>query len=224
MSWRLAKSLGTLRVEIRSRWPGTIIWTIGDAAHRTRSSDHNPNSQGVVCAIDVVGAVQAKAVWDLVLSSRDPRVKYAIFNREIISSTVSPWQVRRYTGSNPHLSHCHLSVGRGPSGRSTRPDLYDDESPWFAFAEEDEVASRRGDSGKRVEYVQRRLNDVRSTVSNRFGRLATDGDYGSATANAVAAVQHNYGLRGAEINGDVLDQITWGYLLALSHSVTSSHG
>jgi hypothetical protein len=106
------------------------VWTIGDAAHRSRPSDHNPNPAGVVCAVDVVGRTQAAAVWRHLLASRDPRVKYAIFDRQIVSTTTSPWQVRNYTGANPHTGHVHVSVGRGPSGGSTRADLYDDAAPW----------------------------------------------------------------------------------------------
>jgi len=34
MSWRLARSLVTLRDEVRSLHPGTTVWTIGDQSHR----------------------------------------------------------------------------------------------------------------------------------------------------------------------------------------------
>lgn len=130
MSWRLAKSLAQLAREVDSIWPGTTIWSIGDQDHASRSSDHNPNPQGVVCAIDVLGGKQSDALWAFLKEARDPRMKYDIHDQKILSSTVSPWQVRRYTGSNPHTHHIHISVGRGPDGHSTRPDLYDDPSPW----------------------------------------------------------------------------------------------
>ena len=138
MSWRLAASLATLRREITNRWPNTTIWTIGDPAHAARASDHNPNAQGVVCAIDVVGRTQATALWNQLLASRDPRIKYLIFNRQIVSATNQPWTVRPYTGTNGHLTHLHISVGRGTDGASTRPDLYDDPRLWLAKHQEDD--------------------------------------------------------------------------------------
>lgn len=130
MSWRLAGSLQTLRAEILDRFPGTTIWSIGDAAHRHRASDHNINSRGVVCAIDVVGGDQGNALWQFILDTKPDRVKYAIWQRRIVNSTVSPWTPRHYSGSNPHETHIHISVGRGPSGRSNDPHRYDDTSPW----------------------------------------------------------------------------------------------
>jgi hypothetical protein len=132
MSWRLARSLETLRDEVRTRWPGTTIWALGDPAHAARPSDHNPSPSPnrVVCAIDIVGKPQAQAVWNLIASTRPERVKYMIFNRQIMSPP--GWQARRYTGKNGHLDHVHVSVGRGPDGSGGRPDLYDDRSAWFA--------------------------------------------------------------------------------------------
>jgi hypothetical protein len=131
VSWRLARSLERLRDEVRGRWPGTTIWALGDTAHASRASDHNPSPDGVVCAIDIVGKPQAQAVWNLIASTRPERVKYMIFNRQIMSSTTSPWQARPYTGANGHLDHVHVSVGRGPDGSGGRPDLFDDRSGWF---------------------------------------------------------------------------------------------
>lgn len=145
MTWRLARSLATLSDEIQERWPGTTIWDIGDEDHRDRPSDHNPNGDGVVCAIDVLGAGIAAHLWDHLAATRDPRVKYAIHDEQIISSTVAPWTPRDYDGANPHADHIHISVGRGPSGESSRPDLYDDDAPWgvgedwFAMATKDEL-------------------------------------------------------------------------------------
>lgn len=138
MSWRLARSLETLSDEVQERFPDTTIWTIGDADHRNRASDHNPNGAGVVCAIDVLGREQAAALWAHLLKRRDPREKYQIHARRIVSSTVSPWETRYYDGNNPHLDHIHVSVGRGQSGSSYRPDLYDDPAPW-GFTEEDDM-------------------------------------------------------------------------------------
>lgn len=128
--WRQAGALEVLTHEVEERWPATTVWTIGDTDHRRRASDHNPNAEGVVCAVDIVGQAQAGALWQHILDVRDERVKYAIHYGRIVNSSVSPWQVRTYQGTNPHSHHIHVSVGRGPSGSSIRSDLYDDTSPW----------------------------------------------------------------------------------------------
>jgi hypothetical protein len=144
MDWRVAKSLLRLRDQINAMAPNrsTISdGTIGDANHATTNSDHNPwikdpPGPNVVSAMDIThdpahGADAQKIVNNLV-ASRDKRIKYIIWNRRIISSTVSPWVWRPYTGSNPHDHHFHLSVMPAKS-------LYDDISTWRIKATKTQV-------------------------------------------------------------------------------------
>ncbi|WP_210206849.1 hypothetical protein [Rhodoplanes serenus] len=130
MTWRLAASLDTLRRQIdaarparRRDWDGTI----GDAAHAARTSDHNPNSAGVVTAIDIThdpaGGVDTAALAEHLRGSRDPRIKYVISAGRIVSSTISPWTWRPYTGAGRHDKHVHISVMPDASA-------YDDARPW----------------------------------------------------------------------------------------------
>jgi lysozyme family protein len=130
MTWRLAKSLVTLRDQVNAKWPNrdkSSDGTIGDAAHQATDSDHNPNSAGVVTAMDITHdpahGLDARKLAETLVASRDPRIKYIISNAQIISSVVSPWQWRTYTGSNAHRKHVHISV-TGSAG------LYDDTRPW----------------------------------------------------------------------------------------------
>ncbi|MFN2406954.1 MAG: hypothetical protein ABR594_12935 [Pyrinomonadaceae bacterium] len=105
--------------------------TIGDAAHASRSSDHNPwvkdGNIGVVTAMDITNDIvhgcDAQALVDALVASRDPRIKYIIWNRKKINSRFQPWVWRNYTGVNPHTKHFHLSV---------QPDKasYDSTVPW----------------------------------------------------------------------------------------------
>jgi len=105
--------------------------TIGDAAHATRSSDHNPwvidGDIGVVTAIDitndVAGGCSAQKIVDALVTSKDARIKYIIWNRKIVSSTVSPWDWRPYSGKNPHNHHFHVSV-------LPAKERYDATDPW----------------------------------------------------------------------------------------------
>lgn len=136
MSWRVAKSLETLRQQINDEWPKrnkASDGTIGDAAHSSRASDHNPwirdGAQGVVSALDITNdpanGVVSHAIAQALIQSRDSRIKYIISNGQIISGTdgPSPWVWRKYSGTNPHTRHFHLSV------KSSKA-FYDDTKPW----------------------------------------------------------------------------------------------
>lgn len=117
--WRLAKSLHTLRDQVNARWPKRRKGhdgAIGDAAHAKRASDHNPNIlddiHGVVSALDIThdprGGCDAHAFAEHLRVTKDPRIKYIISNARICSPPGFAW--RKYTGSNPHRSHIHISV------------------------------------------------------------------------------------------------------------------
>lgn len=138
MAWRLAKSLKTLLDQVNARWSDrskASDGTIGDAAHSNRTSDHNPNAAGVVCAIDITHdparGCDCQLIADALKTSRDRRIKYVIWNGQIMSGAHSAraWVWRPYTGPNPHTKHLHISVIADPRG-------YDDASPWAALRRE----------------------------------------------------------------------------------------
>lgn len=92
---------------------------IGDTRHSARPSDHNPTeSLRVVRAIDVDRDVSGSAKPDLMpdiadqirlaAKAGDKRISYVIFNGRIASSRMG-WRWRKYSGSNPHNHHCHIS-------------------------------------------------------------------------------------------------------------------
>lgn len=136
--WRVARSLEKLRRQVNERWPQrnkASDGTIGDAAHATRDSDHNPwvveDAFGVVTALDITHdpahGVDSQALAEAIVASQDPRVKYVISNRRIANFAAldgaHPWAWRPYNGANPHNKHVHISV---------RPEkaAYDDETSW----------------------------------------------------------------------------------------------
>lgn len=131
---RIAKSLAVLRDQINAAYPNRSKssdgW-IGDSAHQATKSDHNPNRAGVVQALDITHdparGPDAGKLAEVLLGSRDPRIKYIISNRRIAASYATggamPWTWRPYSGSNAHTQHVHISV-------SDEPAKYDDAAPW----------------------------------------------------------------------------------------------
>lgn len=132
MAWRMAKSLEVLLSQVNAKYKDRSTKSdggIGNAEHSARSSDHNPNSAGVVCARDFTndpdhGFVSRKFA-EALIASRDPRIKYVISNKQICSGEAGPdpWAWRKYAGANPHEHHAHVSV-RSPA------KYYDDVSLW----------------------------------------------------------------------------------------------
>jgi hypothetical protein len=118
-TWYVDPSLATLIRQLKAKHPGMIIGTVGDASHRTEgpSSDHNPEADGSVDAIDpMIGPHFTKADCDelvnALVKSRDYRIKYLIWQRRIIAGKAgpSPWIWRTYHGTgDPHTGHAHLS-------------------------------------------------------------------------------------------------------------------
>ena len=167
-SWRVAKSLLKLREQVDAKWPNrdtSSDGTIGDSAHQATKSDHNPNSAGVVTAMDITHdpahGLDARKLAETLVASRDNRIKYIISNAQIVSSTVSPWQWRPYTGANAHRHHVHISV-TGP---------YDDERPWNLGGEPMEKVEGRqyGITATRFKDSAVAYPDVRPGWNDRYG-------------------------------------------------------
>lgn len=140
MAWRLADSLVQLRNEVNAQYPNrskTSDGTIGDSAHSSRVSQHNPNPAGVVTAIDLThdpkNGPDGQQLADKLI--QDPRAWYVIFNGRIRYHGGN-WQ--KYSGSNPHRTHVHLSVKQDKAN-------YDNKSTWNITGkkEEKEMASER---------------------------------------------------------------------------------
>lgn len=121
-AWRLAKALDVLRSQVNTAFPHRRKQndgTIGDAAHATRASDHNPwVDDGVVTALDIThdpaNGCDCHLLSELLLRSRDPRIKYIIWNKRIANQKARddypPFAWRPYSGASDHTEHMHVSV------------------------------------------------------------------------------------------------------------------
>lgn len=134
--WRLAPSLQAYVDEADEAFPGrdhSSDGSIGDQAHASRTSDHNPY-EGWVHAVDLdedlapgldlkafADRLRAEILADLT-TGRRPRIRYLIYEGRICKSYASngykagQWQP--YTGPNAHLHHLHLSIDRTPEART----------------------------------------------------------------------------------------------------------
>jgi len=122
---RLCKGGVTLRDQIDRRWPkrdkSSDGW-IGDRAHASRASDHNPNKAGVVHAIDIdenlgtyangrTARLLANQLLDYAASGLpgSSRLKYVVYENRIASGTYrKTWWTWRH-GNYGHEAHIHIS-------------------------------------------------------------------------------------------------------------------
>ncbi len=122
---RAAKSLDVLLGQLNRMYPQRSKISdggIGDAAHATRVSDHNPDANGIFHARDFTHdpgkGINCVALARWLTTRGDKRIKYVIWDHRI-------WQDGKwatYDGPNPHDHHLHLSVKSGPLG--------DDDHAW----------------------------------------------------------------------------------------------
>jgi hypothetical protein len=95
---------------------------IGDTRHAARPSDHNPDVDGWVRAIDVDRDLSGRAKPDLMpdladqirllcKSKKERRITYIIFDGRIASSKKG-WAWRQYEGTNKHNHHAHISFAK----------------------------------------------------------------------------------------------------------------
>ena len=120
MKYKLCKAGVQLREQFDDSYPSrdrTSDGWIGDTRHSARPSDHNPDAEGIVRAIDIDRDLSGKKKPDLMpdladqirhAAKSDKRIAYIIFAGKIASPRMGGrW--RKYSGINPHDHHCHIS-------------------------------------------------------------------------------------------------------------------
>ena len=122
MTAKLSKAAIQLREQIDDAFSDrdkTSDGWVGDSRHDSRKSDHNPDEQGWVRAIDIDRDLSGKAKPDLMPDLVDQvraackkgserRIAYIIFDGQICSPILR-WKWRKYTGANKHNHHVHFS-------------------------------------------------------------------------------------------------------------------
>jgi hypothetical protein len=194
-SWVLIKSLTSLRAELDKIAPKrskVSDGSIGDAKHKTESSDHNPDDTAgsrtpgtdrdsipEVHAIDATedlrqpGWSMDRVVQIVVLRHRtglDDRLQNVI-HKGIIWSRSWGWTARKYNGTDQHYGHAHFS-GRYGSG-STNSNPENDTKPWGLLAadgDDDMDATEAREAAKLGMYD-----------ALKMAALATDGDASNDT-------------------------------------------
>jgi len=217
----LAHNLKVRMDSIRKCWVGVTIYWLGDAAHLATHSDHNPDSVGVVHAIDVMFPVgtKATAVLDWCLSHPDD-LEYVIHNRKIYERS-NGFKPKAYTGSDPHTNHVHISGRHGtqhtnnhtgvgynltaekmsPTGSPCAAHIPIPSYPLGAYPGHE---LKLGSNESAVKHLQTKLN------LNGYP-LVADGDYGAKTVAAVKTFQSKSHL----LSDGVTGPITWAAVAKL---------
>ena len=125
---RLVPGGETLRKQVNGRWPGrdkrSDGW-IGDKAHQSRRSDHNPDRNGWVHALDIDENMGKRGRWRNGLAARklanqlrlyaasglpgSDRIKYVVYEGRLTSGTYRRWFWKWRKGNWGHYQHIHVS-------------------------------------------------------------------------------------------------------------------
>lgn len=204
-TWRLAKSLQTLLDEANAVSPNRdkrYDGTIGDAAHASRPSRHNPNNAGVVCALDLTHceAFDTYDLFDFLRAYPHPDLAYIISNRRV-ASRAKDWTSRPYTGSHPHNTHIHVAVGVGPDSEPLPP--YDNTDLWGLAAWRGEDMTPEQDTLlrlNRVSHVARSYSDELNLALHQ-GNAARYEELVAQRNTAIEQERIRLGLTKAQVAG-----------------------
>lgn len=219
MSYRRSEALNRLVAEVNKLAPKrdkTSDGWIGDAAHASRDSDHNPwvkdaRGIGVVRAQDIDhdpdGGCDAARIADIVVSllGKHPALgsgAYVIFRSRIISTDRRSQGWRPYSGVNAHKQHVHISVGlRGydstqkwgiAEGFITR-QLKKVGGKWPVYFRAVKRQALKEPGKRKVTGSVRRVQ--KALIRTQGAKLTADGLWGPKTAHAYRTFQARHGFK-----------------------------
>jgi hypothetical protein len=104
------------------------------AAHQVQNpkSDHN-TGLAVDLTHDPKGGIDCVEIFEKL--KEDKRVDYLIFNGKIWSKARAKEGNRKYSGSNQHTKHLHISI---------KEDMATDTSPWFWWLNQPKIITQIG--------------------------------------------------------------------------------
>lgn len=206
-NWRLARSIQMLLNQVNEEDPHRRKDSdggLGDAAHASRNSDHNPYiivaGVGVVRAYDFTHAPEtgfdAYAFAEMMLKNKDSRVRYIISNRKIASGNKgeSPWKWRPYLcppNKNPHNHHTHVSVTEIAAE-------FDDAGVWnlsgLALEAEAQAPAANAYVPPPLTLRFKARGALVEKMQRGIGMITQDGFFGPLTEKAVKDFQTAHGL------------------------------
>jgi len=215
--WWVSEGLNSLLSEVNARWPKrskASDGSIGDTAHSARASDHNPRANGEVCARDfTANGIDANWFAEYLRSrslNGDKRIKYIIWNRRIFNPSVSK-EWRKYTGSNAHTHHVHVSVvpgcGKSPGwGLVTSNPITSSSGKVITPASNSGIIARRPDI---LPVIKRGVRNPWVGLLQRCLEIHVDEQFGTDTQKSVTNWQYSQKIP----NHGIVDQLTWASLL-----------
>jgi hypothetical protein len=231
-SWALVPALDQLRREFNELAPGrdkASDGSVGDLAHQNRASDHNPDDNGWVHAIDVdrdlrtPGLTMEDVVQFLLLRCRagaEKRLRYVIFNRRIWTAS-NGWRQEKYAGPNPHDHHAHFSALRDAQRRTSTTTWHLEELDMAALTEAETrkiVREELAAFGKveplsaiavRTDFLTNRWTPAVNAVLTKLGAdlaaLDADVDEDALAAKLAAAIPESMA---AKVADELRDRLT----------------
>lgn len=227
MSWMVVPNLKEGRDQLDARFPNREHGAegfVGDLAHQSEASSHNPDETGRPEFSDHDGKDEVRA-WDADKDLNDPTVtmeqvvqhllagarsgkfwwiRYIIYKRRIWHKR-DGFVTRAYTGSNPHDDHAHIN-----SDFTQEADTVTGTNWEFAALGQVQPAPapspasgvrnlEEGVKGDDVRHLQQFFHDVFPIYRNyvavkRWQMISVDGDFGPQTKAWVQEFQRRTGL------------------------------
>lgn len=209
MSWKLVAGGEALRNQVNARWPKRdkrSDGALGNQEHQQRKSDHNPDSKGIVHAIDIDEDLRGSKNdnrWfadQLVAYARmnragSSRLKNVVYENQVASGTYANhyWVFR---GDHyGHTEHMHVSFTTKHEDDATkfnipilvdgRNDVWDGKVPFFDVLED---SIKAGSANKATWRLACRLKEL----GFYSGEVAPEGKQ-AYPKNAIRAMQDYMG-------------------------------